>query len=581
MYRKASVILICLSLTLLLTALALPLAAQDANVDVYGRPLPEDAAPYEQQIWTQLCDSTRTETSLSSPVTVYQRICGDAHMFDKFGDSLVDLDENLNLIPGAAERWEASEDGLSWTFHLRPGQVWSDGTPLTANDYVATYRYMVDPEHAYDFTWMWAGIIKGWSEATAGEIPPEEIGMVAQDDLTLVVTTDGPRPYLPGTLYFWPPLQAKALAEHGPDYVLDPALSVSSGPFILTEFVAGDHVTVQANPTYNGYRKPYLWELRGVYGDQLNGSFLAFQNYEVDRVNYVHISPADFEVVKDTPILRENYRPNFGDFRTDYLFFDTYTPPFDNLQVRQAFAKALDRDSIVANVIGAQFGIPAYSFLAPGFPSSDVEGDLRPLQAYDCPAAQALLAEGGYPNGEGFPAVELKLRGESESRANWFITSAASISECLNVEITVNNMEFSAFMEGLLARPTTVQFGAVSYGMDYLDPSNMLGVWVSTGRHSWRNPEFDRLVQEANVLVGDLETRDQMYKDAERILVEDVGGVFLVHRIQGDLFQPYIAGECFRPDNQGIGALHWGNDWCWGSFYITQNVADYPTYRSQ
>ncbi|MBZ0280984.1 MAG: peptide ABC transporter substrate-binding protein [Anaerolineae bacterium] len=581
MYRKASVVLICLSLTLLLTALALPLAAQDANVDVYGRPLPEDAAPYEQQVWTQLCDSTRTETSLSSPVTVYQRICGDAHMFDKFGDALVDLDENLNLIPGAAERWEASEDGLSWTFHLRPGQVWSDGTPLTANDYVATYRYMADPEHAYDFVWMWQNIVKNWSEVVAGELPPEEIGMVAQDDLTLVVTTDGPRPYLPGTLYFWPPLQAKALAEHGPDYVLDPALSVSSGPFILTEFVAGSRVIAQANPTYNGYRKPYLRELRGIYGDQLNGSFLAFQNYEVDRVNYVHISPADFEVVKEEQVLRENYRPNFGDFRTDYLFFDTYTPPFDNLQVRQAFAKALDRDSIVANIIGAQFGIPAYSFLAPGFPASDVNGDLHPLQAYDCPAAQALMAEAGYPGGEGFPAVELKLRGESESRANWFITSAASISDCLNVDITVNNMEFSAFMEGLLARPTTVQFGAVSYGMDYLDPSNMLGVWVSTGRHSWRNPEFDRLVQEANVLVGDPETRDQMYKDAERLLVEDAGGVFLVHRIQGDLFQPFIAGDCFRPDNQGIGALHWGNDWCWGSFYITQNVADFPTYRSQ
>ncbi len=581
MYRKASVVLICLSLTLLLTALALPLAAQDANVDVYGRPLPEDAAPYEQQIWTQLCDSTRTETSLSSPVTVYQRICGDAQMFDKFGDALVDLDENLNLIPGAAERWEASEDGLSWTFHLRPDQVWSDGTPLTANDYVATYQFMVDPEHAYDFVWLWQGIIKNWSEVVAGELPPEEIGMIAQDDLTLVVTTDGPRPYLPSSLYFWPPLQAKALAEHGPDYVLDPALSVSSGPFILTEFVAGSRVIAQANPTYNGYRKPYLRELRGIYGDQLNGSFLAFQNYEVDRVNYVHISPADFEVVKEEQVLRENYRPNFGDFRTDYLFFDTYTPPFDNLQVRQAFAKALDRDSIVANIIGAQFGIPAYSFLAPGFPASDVNGDLHPLQAYDCPAAQALMAEAGYPGGEGFPAVELKLRGESESRANWFITSAASISDCLNVDITVNNMEFSAFMEGLLARPTTVQFGAVSYGMDYLDPSNMLGVWVSTGRHSWRNPEFDRLVQEANVLVGDPETRDQMYKDAERLLVEDAGGVFLVHRIQGDLFQPFIAGDCFRPDNQGIGALHWGNDWCWGSFYITQNVADFPTYRSQ
>ncbi len=582
MYRKLSVLLLMLSVVLWVSVIAVPMiGAQDANQDIYGRDLPEDAAPYDMQVWTQLCDSTRQETSLSSVVTVYQRICGDAHIFDKFGDSLVDLDENLNLIPGAAESWEPSEDGASWTFKLRPGQVWSDGTPLTAADYVASYRFMVDPANAYDFVWMWQGTIRGWSEAVAGEITPEEMGMEAVDDLTLVVHTDGPRPYLPGTLYFWPPLQAKALAELGPNYVLDPATSVSSGPFILTEFEAGNRVVVQANPTYNGYRKPFLSELRGIYGDQLNGSFLAFQNGDVDRVNYVHISPADFEVVAADPVLSANYRPNFGDFRTDYLFFDTYNPPFDNQQVRLAFAKALDRESIVANVIGSQFGIPAYSFLAPGFPASDTEGALKPIQAYDCDAAKALLAEAGYPDGAGFPAQELKLRGESESRANWFIAAAASISDCLNVEITVNNMEFSAFMESILARPTTLQFGAVSYGMDYLDPSNMLGVWVSTGRHSWLNAEFDQLVQDANVLVGDPAARLAMYQEAERILVEDVGGIFLVHRIQGDLFQPFIAGECFRPDAQGVSALHWGNDWCWGSFYITNGVMDADTYRNR
>ncbi|MCK6581220.1 MAG: peptide ABC transporter substrate-binding protein [Anaerolineae bacterium] len=581
MLRKSAFVLFCLSALIWALLLVPALSAQGGNVDVYGRELPADAASYDMQVWTQLCDSTRTETSFMSAVTVYQRICGDTHMFDKLGDSLVDLDENLDLIPGAAESWEPSEDGLSWTFHLRPGQVWTDGTPLTAADYVATFRYMADPDHAYDFVWMWQGIIKGWSEAVAGEITPEEIGMEAVDDLTLIIHTEGARPYLPGTVYFWPPLQAKALAEIGPNYVLDPATSVSSGPFVLKEFAAGDHLYLEANPAYAGYRKPFLRELRGIYGDQLNGSFLAFQNGDVDRVNYVHISPADFEVIAADEVLRSHYLPNFGDFRTDYLFFDTYTAPFDSLQVRQAFAKALDRESIVSNIIGEQFGIPAYSFLAPGFPASDTEGALRDIQAYDCPAAQALLAEAGYPNGEGFPAVELKLRGESDARANWFIASAASISECLGVEITVNNMQFSEFMEGILARPTTIQFGAVSYGMDYLDPSNMLGVWVSTGRHSWRNAEFDQLVTDAGVLVGDPEGRTQMYKDAERLLVEDVGGVFLVHRIQGDLFQPYIAGNCLRPDRQGVSALHWGNDWCWGSFYITNEVANFDTYRSR
>lgn len=582
MYRKLSAVLIALSAMLLLTVVSLPLVgAQDGNKDVYGRDLPADAAPYDQQIFGGLCNSAVKELGLSSVISVYARTCVGTPATDQFGDGMVNLDENLQLIPGAAESWEASADGLSWSFHLRPGQVWSDGTPLTANDYVASYRYMADPANAYDFVWMWQGTIKNWSEAVAGEVSPEEVGVTAADDNTVVITTDGPRPYLPGTVYFWAPLQAKALAEHGAGYINDPATSVSSGPFMLSEFKPGESITLVANPTYNGYRKPYLKEIVGTYGDQLNGSFLAFQNHSIDQVNYNVLSPADFEVIKADPILSANYRPNFGDFRTDYLLFDSYTAPFNDLKVRMAFAKALDRESIVKNVVGAQFGIPAYSFLAPGFPASDSEGVLKPIQAYDCDAAKALLADAGFADGAGFPDQEMELRGESDSHVAWAVAAAGSISQCLNVKITVNNMEFKTFMDGLLARPTTIKLSMIAYGMDYLDPSNMLGVWLSQGRHSWLNADFDKLVTDAGVKVDDPAARMQMYKDAEKILVEDVGGVFFVHRIQGDLFQPYIAGDCFRPDKQGVGAFHWGNDWCWGSLYVTNDVANYKTFRSE
>src|SRR3982751_5262605 len=132
MYRKLSVVLIALSAMLILAAVGLPFTgAQDANKDVYGRDLPANAAPYDQQIYRWLANAAAKQTTFSAVVSVYARIDGS----DLFSDPLVNLDENLNLIPGAAETWEASADGLSWTFHLRPGQVWSDGTPLTANDY--------------------------------------------------------------------------------------------------------------------------------------------------------------------------------------------------------------------------------------------------------------------------------------------------------------------------------------------------------------------------------------------------------------------------------------------------------------
>ncbi len=567
-------------------ALAVPFSpsktqAQADNVDVYGRTLPKDAAPYHQQIWQQLCDSTAKETSMVSPVTVYARICG-ADLADKFSDSLVVLDENLNIIPAAADKWEPSADGLTWTFHLHPGQMWSDDTPVTANDYVASYQFMADPKNAYDFAWMWQGMIKNWSQSVAGEVKPDQIGLKAVDDNTLAVTTEKPAPYLPLTFYFWAPMQAKALKQYGPNYVLDPKTSVSSGPFILKEFVAGDHMLIEANPKYKGYRKPWLWQIRGVYGDEQNGSFAAFQAHTVDHVNYTFLSPADLKVINADPVLKANYRANFGDFRTDYLLFDTFNKPFSDLNVRLAFAKALDRESIVANVIGSSQAIPAYSFLAPGFPASDTKHELKSIQAYDCPAAQALLAKAGYPDGKGFPDQELEMRGESDASGARWVAAAASISKCLNVKITVNNLVQADYMSKLNARPTTIKFGEISYGMDYLDPANMLGVWVSTGRHSWRNADFDNLVNQASALVGDPAKRIQLFQQAEKILVSDVGGIFLDHRIQGDIFQPYvIGGDCFKPDAQGTGAYHWGNDWCWSSWYIGANVKDFNTFRSK
>lgn len=573
-HRKSIYLLMVLAM--LLASFAPLLNAQDDASDIYGRPLPADAAPYTQQVVSVLCDPTAVQTTFSAMVSVYQRLC----LSDQFSDNLVFLDNNLNLIPGAAESWEPSEDGLTWTFKLREGMMWSDGTPVTAEDYAASYRYTATPSSAYDFTWMWSGIIKNYADVVAGELDPMELGVRAVDDLTLEVETEFPFPPLPNTLFFWAPLQAKALAEIGPDYIINPETAVSSGPFILREFVAGERVLVEANPDYTGFRPPVLRQLRGVYSN-LDNSFLAFQNHDIEWVAYERLGPADFEVIDSTPIYNENYYPNPGDFRTDYLGFDTYTEPFDSLQVRQAFAKALDRDSIVNNLIGPRLAIPAYAMLSPGFPASDTAGDLKPYQAYDCPAAQQLLADAGYPNGEGFPAVTLQLRNEGETIIARYVAAAASISECLNVSIEVNNMEFSAFMSGLLARPTTLQFYGVSYGMDYLDPANMLGtLWKSDGRHSWRNAEFDLIATEANSLVGDPDRRTQLYRDAERILVEDVGAIFFYHRIQGHLFQPYLQGGFRELNAQGLPGFQWGNDWMWSSFYIDNTVGEYNTYHA-
>jgi ABC-type oligopeptide transport system substrate-binding subunit len=189
---------------------------------------------------------------------------------------------------------------------------------------------------------MWNGVIDGWDECVAGEISPEEIGVTMEDENTLLVKTQNPFPPLPATMMYWPPMHGPSLGEPGnwtPEYILDPETHVSSGPFILKEFVPGDHLVLEANPDYVGPRTPWLREIRGIYGDQLNSSFIAFQNHEIERVDYIHLKPSDYEVINTNEDMRENFRPHAGDFRNDYLFFDTFNPPFDDVNVRRPSPK--------------------------------------------------------------------------------------------------------------------------------------------------------------------------------------------------------------------------------------------------
>jgi peptide/nickel transport system substrate-binding protein/oligopeptide transport system substrate-binding protein len=159
---------------------------------------------------------------------------------------------------------------------------------------------------------------------------------------------------------------------------------------------------------------------------------------------------------------------------------------------------------------------------------------------------------------------------------------ASTLRDQLGIDVEVSNMQFTDFMTALNAKPTQIQFGLLSYGMDYLDPSNMLGVFKSGGRHTWSNPEFDALFNEAASMTGDDAARTKMFQDAEKILVEDAGSVFAWHVTPGDLIKPYLKGPALEPDANGVAGWHWPY---FSSFsdllsgvYITNDVTNYrPT----
>jgi ABC-type transport system substrate-binding protein len=526
--------------------------AAPSETSAFGVRYPSDAAPRSYQFTQGAASSAGTGwKAMDFNEAVYAR----APLSDLFTEPLVRLTKDFEIIPGQATRWEVSPNGRTWTFFLEKGLVWSDGNEVTAEDYVATFRYCADPKHAWDFTWYWSGIIKNFTEVTKGQRPASDLGVrVGVDKYQLVIETEEPTPFLPQMmLYSWP-LSKVGLEKYGSGvYNTNPGTCISCGPYILDEWAPDRRIVVKPNPKYTGQLKPMVnWHVANVVS---GGSDMArYQAGEVDTISIS--SPADVRLVQNDPALRAQLKVSPGDFRTFYLFFDVNTPPWDNQKVRLAFAKAIDRESIVKNIL-APLALPAYSFLMPGFPDANSEG-LKPIQEYNPEQAKRLLAEAGYPNGQGFPRVTLLVRGGGPA-TDPAVTQAvvASITQTLNVQIDLQTRDMPSFMADLNAKPTKIPFGWISYGMDYFDATNMLGVWLSGGRHSWKSERFDQLVKEGGRITDDPRKRSEMMKEAERILVEEAPGIFVYHQLVGQLHKPYRKGEHMSKNRFGYDGVQW------------------------
>lgn len=507
--------------------------ALSATTNAVGKVLPPDAAPPDQQ---RLVGFSAPAETVDGLVSQYHKPTeSDANSWsDLLSNGLVRVDKNDDPVPAGAKSWEVSKDGLTWTFHLDKAQVWTDGTPVTADDYVASFRYGADPKHAWDFAWYF-GFIKGWGDALKGAIPVEKIGVErGEDPYTLVVRTSAITPYLPNAIIYSNPLNAQYLAKYGPYYNNDPKTSISSGPYVLQEWTKDQRVVFAANPKYTGI-KPYITRVEIKFADMVT-EFQAYRNNEVDIA--ANFSPADIQAIQSDPDLRAQYHRGLDNFRIYYLSFDTTNPPFNNLEVRQAFSHAVDREGLVQHVIGVQ-GIVAHGMLGTGFPGSH-QSDLAPIQRYDLGQAKRLLAEAGYPEGKGFPRLTMWLRDESALGQAIGNAIAAQLKQNLGVDVEVSNKDRKLFMDTLNGHK--LQFYMVPYGMDYLDPSNMLGIWLSGGRHTWANEKFDNLVRSASSMMGETNKRMAMFHEAEEILVSDAGFIPIYQTTPGFMWKPYVSG---------------------------------------
>jgi len=507
--------------------------------------LPDDAAPLEDQVYR-----VPSATGLAVTVDFYERVYERPALADLFSPALVILTKDFEIIPGAATEWSGSEDGTTWTFTLRDDIMWSDGNPLTAADYVKTFQYAADPEHAFDFAWFWDGDLLNFTECLAGDAPLEELGVrQGANAYEVVFETVDAAPYLPAKLLYSMPLSKAALETHGALYNSNPETAVSAGPFIVSEWVQDQTLTYVRNEAYTG---PWVVPMQ-----RLIVKFAApssyYTLYEAGEIDFMEgPAPAELQLIQADPERESEIYQGVGDFACLYFFFDVTTAPFDDILVRQAFSHVIDREAMKTQIWGPQANI-APSFLAPGFPASNTE-ELASIQTFDPDLGRQLLADAGYPDGEGFPSLTMTVRGDG-TPIEIATTQAygSMLTQHLGIPVELQTMDRNAFYADM----SSILFGWVSYGMDYFDPSNMLSVWRTGGRHPWSNADFDAILAEATVFLGDEAERTAMFQEAERILVEDVPAVWAYFVTPIQLIKPYVKGAALEPDVNGISAIHW------------------------
>lgn len=415
---------------------------------------------------------------------------------------------DLTPRPGVARSWSVSRDGLVYTFHLREAR-WSDGRPVTAHDFVYAWERVLNPRTGAKYAQQLYYLRNGEAYNRGQLTDFGQVGVRALDDRTLQVTLRAPTPYFLflTTFYTLYPVPRWAVEAHGPDWV-KPGKLVGNGPFRLVSWVPQRELVIEKNPAYWDAASVRLQRVVFLPTDDVHTAYKQFLAGESDWVPTV--PPAQLEAARRRP---EYYvHPYLG---TYYFRFNVTRPPLGDVRVRKALSMAVDREALTRFVTRAG-EVPTASFVPAGLPG--YEG-VRGLP-YDPAAARRLLAEAGYPDGRGFPRVELLYNTLELHRV---IAQAVQQmwKEALGIHVELANVEWKVY----LARLAKLDYQIARAGWigDYLDPNTFLDLWVTGGGNNqtgWSHRRYDQLIAQAGVTV-DARERMRLLQEAERILVAE------------------------------------------------------------
>jgi oligopeptide transport system substrate-binding protein len=469
---------------------------------------------------------------------------GEISVIMRVFSNLLTFDEKGNLVPEMAEKMPAvSSDGKTITFTLRSGLTYSDGRPLTARDFEYGWKRHLDPRTGGEYAFT-GYIIEGAEELNSSkETDPaklsqlrDAVGVKAKDDRTLEFRLKSPAPWFLSVLATWNGLPTRQdMVEKGGDTWTEPATYIGNGPYVLKTWEHQNRMTFAANPKY--YRgAPPVQTVELAMISEPAVAFAAYRNGELDVAG---VQREDLPAVNSDPQLKQEYQRYAGSC-TYYVGFNTKKAPFDNLKVRQAFAFALDRNDFVENVLGG-IGIPADQFLPPKFPGhyDDLKG-----QKLDVAQAKKLLADAGYPEGKGFPATKFTYaqNARNKTRVEALIDQ---LQKNLGVTLSADPVEPRAYTALTKSQDTTPPVFLLGWCQDYPDPQD----WYSTVFNSkatvshtgWANADFDKLTNQADVEL-DAKKRDDLYKKAAQILLDDAPVAFLYYGVVSRVVKSYVSG---------------------------------------
>ena len=445
----------------------------------------------------------------------------------------------LEPEPGVAERWDISEDGRVYTFYINPEAKWSNGEPMTASDYVWSWNRALHPDTGSLYAYMLYPIVNSEAYSKREITDFDQVGVKALDDLTLQVTLNAPTPYFLQLMdhYSSFAVHPETLLKHGKMTERFTPWTrvgniVSNGAFTLDEWSLNRRIIIKKSEHY--------WDrdnvaLNGVYFYPTENVVSEERMFRAEQLHYTQVVPLDkipeYRKQGNTSYVQAAY------LGTYYYLINTDRPPVDNVMVRRALSYALDRDTLTRTVL-QETAIPAYSITPP----NTLGYNPPKLFDYDPAKARELLAEAGYPNGEGWPGLEI-IYNTQEAHRKIAVAVQQMWKKELNIDITISNQEWKVYLNSVSQRD--FQVARRGWIGDYVDANNFLDLFITDGGNNntgYASDEFDDIILN---LAPRAKTRDERYGlfyKAETMMMNEMPIIPIYTYTSKHLVHPSVEG---------------------------------------